>query len=278
MRTLFISTLLPLLGAAGEAQQQISGSASSQTYFLVAAEWANGEETNTLLYNLRPSQGNGLVVEPISQSSTYVILGGFPAMLSATVIGRPWLTGVSPFYVPQFGNPQLTLHGTEMWLGGTPTVAIGGQNATVNGRTADTVLITMPGQPVPGLQPVQVTNNLGTTTLNEGVGVLPMLELREPLNGTDPNRIRYHGSPIEIVVLGIGQGLAPTPVVFPGFGYSLQLDPNTVVLTVAYLTDAEGRVDIPLSPFPSGIFRVQALVFTNNPGYYPGSWTNQLPL
>lgn len=278
MRTLIISTLLPLLGAAGEAQQQISGSASSQSYFLVTAELANGEETNSLLYNLRPSQGNGLVVEPISQSSTYVILGGLPAMLSTPVIGRPWVTGVSPFYVPQFGQPQLILHGTEMWLGGTPTVSIGGQNAPVSGRTADTVLVTMPVQPVPGLQPVQITNNLGTTTLNEGVGVLPMLELREPMNGTDPNRIRYHGSSVDFVILGIGTHLAPAGLVLPGFNYSLQLDPNTVLLTLAYLADAEGRFDVPLPPFPSGWFRVQALVWSSDPGYAPGSWTNELPL
>ena len=278
MRTLFISTLLPLLGAVGAAQQQISGSASSQTYFLVAAEWANGEETNTLLYNLRPSQGNGLVVEPISQSSNYVILGGFAAMLSDPVIGRPWITGVAPFYVPQFGNPQLLLHGTEMWLGGTPTVTIGGQSTSVGARTADTIMVTMPNQPVPGLQPVEITNNLGTTTLNEGVGVLPMLELREPMNGTDPNRIRFHGTSGDLVVLGIGQTLAPTPWVWPGYGYSLQLDPSTVLLTLVYLPDAEGRFDVPLPPFPSGLFHVQALVWTNNPGYAPGSWTNELPL
>ena len=278
MRTLFISTLLPLLGAMSAAQQQISGSASSQTYFLVAADWSNGEETNTLLYNLRPSQGNGLVVEPISQSSTYLILGGFPAMLSAPIIGQPWITGVSPFYVPQFGQPQLVLHGTEMWLGGMPTVTIGGQNATVSGRTADTVMVTAPVQPVPGLQPVQITNNLGTTTLHEGVGVLPMLELREPMNGTDPNRIRFHGSSGDLVVFGIGTNLAPTPWVWPGYGYSLQLDPSSVLLTLVYLPDAEGRFDVPLPPFPSGWFRVQALVWTNNAGYAPGSWTNVLPL
>jgi hypothetical protein len=278
MKKLFISTLLPLLGAVGAAQQQVSGSASSQSYFLVAAEWANGEESDTLLYNLRPSHGNGLVVEPISQSSNYVILGGFPAMLSAPVIGQPWMTSVEPFYVPPFGDPQLILHGTEMWLGGIPIVTIGGQTASVGGRTADTVLVTMPFQPVPGLQPVQLTNGLGTTTLNEGVGVLPMLELREPMNGTDPNRIRFHGSSGDLVVLGIGTTLAPTPWVWPGYGYSLQLDPNNVLLTLVYLPDAEGRFDVPLPPFPSGYFQVQALVWTNNPGYAPGSWTNALPL
>jgi hypothetical protein len=277
MRTLIISTLLPLLGATSAAQQ-LSGSASSQTYFLVAAEWANGEETDTLTYNLRASHGNGLVVEPLSQSSTYLMLGGFPAMLSAPVIGRPWLTGVTPFYVPQVGNPQLILHGTEMWLGGTPTVTIGGQTASVGARTVDTVLVTMPDQPVPGLQSVQVTNGLGTTTLNEGVAVLPMLELREPMNGTDPNRIRFHGTFGDLVVLGVGTNLAPVPVVFPGYGYSLQLDPNSVALTLVYLPDADGRIEVPLPPFPSGFFRVQALVWTNNPGYAPGSWTNELKL
>ncbi|HEX6810465.1 MAG TPA: hypothetical protein VF384_02475 [Planctomycetota bacterium] len=278
MRTLLVSTLLPLLGTVGVAQQQISGSASSQTYFLVASEFASGDEANTLLYNLRPAQGAGLVAEPTSQSATYAMFGGFPAALSASVIGRPWLTGAEPFYVPQLGGSQLILHGTEMWLGGTPTVTIGGQVVNVGSRSADTVVVTKVNQPVPGLQRVEITNNLGTTALEEGIGVLPMLELREPMNGTDPNRIRYHGAPGDLVLLGVGVNLAPIPWVFPGFGYSLQLDPANLFLTLLYVSDAEGKVNIPLPPHPSGFFRVQALVATNDPGFAPGSWTNPLLL
>jgi hypothetical protein len=150
-----------LLGAVGAAQQQVSGSASSQTYFLVAAEWANGEETNTLLYNLRPSQGNGLVVEPISQSSTYVILGGFPAMLSAPVIGQPWINrrfavlraAVRPTAVGPAWHGDVARRHTDRddrWTGRSQSA---GARPTRSWSRA-------PVQPVPGLQPVEINQHL----------------------------------------------------------------------------------------------------------------------
>ena len=107
MRALLIPALVPLLAAFGVAQQQISGSASSQTYFLAATEFGSGGEADTLLYKLQPSQGTGLVVEPQSQSANYVMVGGFPAALTAPVTGRLWMSGVRPFFVPQVGNPLL---------------------------------------------------------------------------------------------------------------------------------------------------------------------------
>jgi hypothetical protein len=278
MHPLHPLTVFSLLAAAAVGQQQISGSAKSQTYFLSAVEFGSGGEADSSTYRIQPSQGSGLVAEPYSQSENYVLTGGFPAALTAPVLGRTWLTSVEPFFVPQFGSPQLTLHGTEMYMGAPPNVWIGGIAAAVGTRTVDRVLVTLPDQPVPGFQQVWLDNDLGPTVLNEGVGVLPMFELREPMNTTDPNRVRYHGTSGDLVILALGVNLTPVPIILAGYGYSLQLDPANIILTNLYLPNQDGQFDIPLPPFPPGYFRVQALVISSNPGYTPGSWTNALAL
>jgi hypothetical protein len=213
---------------------------------------------------------------PQSGSATYVLEGGFPALLDAPVLGRPWLTGVQPFFVPQTGNPTLTLRGTEMYLGPVPTVTIGGQIAPVGGRTADQMLVTLPDQPAPGFQPVVVTNSLGATVLNQGVGVLPLLERREPLNDATPFEIRYQGTQGDFVFLAIGFGVTPTPYELPGYRYSLQLEPSGIILSNFYFVGAaDGRFTIAGPPIPFfDVFTLQALVISEAPGYAPGSWTN----
>ena len=52
------------------------------------------------------------------------------------------------------------------------------QPASTITRTVDNIVMTMPDQPVPGFQRVTFSNNVGTTTIPEGVGVLPMIGLR----------------------------------------------------------------------------------------------------
>lgn len=274
---LYATTLLALSPLA--AQHQGSGSASSTTYFMSAVEFGSGSPADSVLYRLRPSQGSGLVAEPGSASATYVLRGGFTAALSAPILGRPWLTGAEPYWVPPNGSPAVTLHGTEMSQGTLPIVTIGGQPATVGPRTLDRITVTLPPQPVPGFQPIQVTNNLGITRINEGVGVLPMFERREPLNNSDPNYMRFHGTFGDLMFVAVAVASAPVPFVLPGYGYSLQLDPNSFLITDGFfIGSADGTLTFPLPPLPPGIFRVQALVVTTNPGYAPGSWTNQLLL
>jgi hypothetical protein len=273
----FSTLALPLLALAPlTAQQQFSGASSSSNYVISSVELGSGEEADTLLYKVQPSQGAGVVVEPDCASATYVITAGFPAVLDATVTGSPWMTAVRPFFVPQFGNPTVRLHGTEMFLGSTPTVTIGGQPAAVGGRTVDEILVTLPDQPVPGFQPVVVTNGLGSTILTEGVGVLPLLENREPMNTATPIEIRYQGTQNDLMILALGFGTTPTPLTLPGYGYSLQLEPSGLITSTFYFVSSpDGRLEIhgPAIPFV-GLFHVQALVLTDNPGYAPGSWTN----
>jgi hypothetical protein len=272
---------LPLLLLAPlAAQQQFSGASSSQNYFMAAVELGSGEDADSTLYRLRSSQGSGVVVEPDASSATYRMRGGFFGALSAPLTGQPWLTAVRPFFVPQTGSPNLTLHGTEMYLGSTPTVQIGGQPASTGARFVDRMVATLPDQPAPGFQPVLVSNNLGQTVLNEGVGVLPMFYLREPADGYERTELRYQGTPGDMMILALGIGQVQNGYVLPGYRYALQIDPNLILATNFFaVLDPEGTMTLQLPRFaPTNLLRVQSLVLTNNPGYAPGSWTNSQPL
>jgi len=278
MRALPTFAALVLLGAQGTAQHQAGNSASSATYFMAAVELGSGADADTLLYRLQGSQGSGVVVEPDSSSLTYRMRGGFYGALTSPVLGQPWLTGATPFFVKQLGNPNLTLHGTELWLGPTPVMTLGGQLAGTILRTAHQMVVSVPDQPVPGYQPVVFTNTAGTTRLNEGIGVLPMIEKREPLNGTDPNYIRIHALQTDIVLLVLS-GAPSLGIQLFDYRHYLLLDPNQVLFLDAFFVgDPSGKTTIPLPPYPSGLVWVQALAFTLDPGYAPASWTNAVAL
>ena len=278
MRALLTTAALLLLAATGSAQHQSGNAASSSTYFITAIDLGSSEDADTTLFRLRGSQGGGVVTEPDAASPTYRIRGGFYGALTAPVLSQPWLTGSQTFFLKPTGNGQITLRGTELWLGPTPTVTIAGLTAPVVARTVDQMVVTVPDQPVPGFQPVVFSNSAGTSILNEGVGVLPMIEKREPLNGTDPNYIRVHTLANDIVLLVLGQLQGPGIQILD-FRYQLLLDPGFIVFTDAFfVADPDGKTTIPLPPYPSGLISVQALSITADPSYYPGSWTNVVAL
>lgn len=278
MKPLAITAVMLGLVASAGAQHTSGNAASSASYFLSAAEFGSAEDADTLLYRLRGTQGSGVVAEPDAGSTTYRMRGAFLGALTSPVLGSPWLTGVRPFWIKPSGNGNLTVHGTELWLGSPPTVTIGGAPAGVVTRTVDHMVVTPPTLTVPGFQPVQFTNSAGTSVLPEGVGVLPMMEKREPLNGADPNYIRVHALPFDIVLLVLAESTSPGIQVLD-FNYQLLLNPATVVFTNAFfVTDAEGKTTIPIPPFPSGLLFVQSLAITSDPSYYPGMWTNPLAL
>lgn len=278
MRALLPLAALLLLGAAGTAQHQLGTAASSGTYFMAAVDFGSAEDTSTLIYRLQGGQGSGVVTEPDAASATYRMRGGFYGALTAPMLGQPWLTGALPFWITMTQNGTLLAHGTELQLGTPPAITIGGQPATVLARTFDRIHVTVPDQPVPGFQPVAFTNSAGTTILAEGVGVLPMIEKREPLNGVDPNYVRIHTLPNDVVLLVLGEAPGPGIQVLD-FRYELLLNPATVVFTDAFFVgDPEGKTTIPLPPFPTGLLFLQALAITADPSYYPGSWTNPVAL
>lgn len=280
MRALGLLVAALGLAASAAAQQAISGSASSPTYFVAASNFGSGEEADTAFYKLQPSQGAGVVVEPDAASSTYRMRGGFPAALTSPTLGTMLLTGARPFYLKPVDNPTLTLHGTQLWLGNTPTVNVGGATgpAGVILRSVDQIVVNLPPLTVPGLQNVTVTNSTGASVLVEGVGVLPMMEKREPLNGADPNELRIRTLPGDVVLLALGGSTVPGIQVLD-FDYLLLLNPNDVYVTTAFfVTDPEGLTRIPLPPYPSGFLYTQSLVITADPSYTPGSWTNAVAL
>lgn len=269
-----------LLGASGVAQAAGTGSStgasSSATYFISAVEFSSGGEADSLFYKVRSAVGSGVVTEPDASSTTYRIRGGFFGAFTAPMLGTPWITGASPMFVKPSGSQTLTLHGTELWTGTGPIVTVGGAAASVVSRTASQAQVTVPPQPIPGYQPVTFTTSAGQTKLDSGVGVMPMVETREPLNGWDPNFLRFHVSAGDFVILGLATSLFPAGITIADWKYKLLLDPNEIVLTDSYFVgDPEGKLTLTIPPFfASGQVHVQALVLTNDPTYAPASFTN----
>ena len=109
---------------------------------------------------------------------------------------------------------------------------------------------------------------------------MPMVETREPLNGWDPNSLRFHVSQGDFVILGLATSLFPAGIQIADWNYRLLLDPNEIVLTDSYFVgDAEGKLNLNIPAFfASGQVHLQALVLTNDPTYAPASFTNVLSL
>ena len=135
------STVVVLLGAGSLAAQ----SASSKSYFLVGGEQASGGTCQTPKYALTAAVGSG-VVAARSTSSRYTLVGGFTAMLETKTTGRPWLTGVRPRFATMRGAAALTVHGTELNLGPTPAITIGGRPATLLSRQNHALGTKLPAQ------------------------------------------------------------------------------------------------------------------------------------
>lgn len=78
------------------------------------------------------------------------------------------------------------------------------QPASTITRTVDNMVMTMPAQPLPGFQRVTCSNDAGTTTIPEGLGVLAMIERRELCHDVDPNHLLIHTLPNYAVLLVLG--------------------------------------------------------------------------
>jgi hypothetical protein len=280
MRALLLLSALALCGSAAQAQGQQNVAASSASYFMSAQTFGSGDEADTLFYKTRSALGDGLVVEPDSASATYRVRGGFFGAFTAPMLGQPWLTSAVPLFVRPKGNDPVSLRGTELWLGTPPVVTVGGVPAAVGARTVSQLQITVPNQPAPGYQPVVFTNSSGTTRLEQGLGVLPLVELREPLNGFDANLLRFRTLPGDFVILALATSLFPTGISIADWNFKLLLDPNTIVLTDSYFVGSpDGSLALPIPPFfQSGMAHIQGLVLSVDPALSPASFTNVLSL
>ena len=249
-------------------------SASGPTHFLVASEAGTGGDAQSVVHRLTATFSSG-VAAARATSAGFVLLGGFPAAIEATV-GGPWLTGVTPAYGPLFGGTPLTLHGAGLNQGPILQLAIGGQPAVPGPRTNASLQTTLPAQPRPGYQSVLVQDTNGSATLPRGVGILPLIDFPVAHRALVPLDLRYIGAQNDQVVVVLALGTLPFVLPLPPFHHGLELDLSTlVVLSPVPVTRSDGelRLTLPAAAPPVPIF-FQAFSLTQSPGWFPGSFTN----
>ena len=247
--------------------------ASSKTFFLPANEHGAGGQASSTRFRLSGSFDSGAIAQRAA-SRSFVLNGGFVASHDVRVSGRPWLTGVRPLYAPLKGGTTLTLYGTELHLGLTATLKIGAQVAAVTTRTRDQVQATLPLQPEPGWQAVELNAGGVTTTLPRGLGVLPMLDLDRPRRNGRPFEVSYRGKTGDLVVWLVGAARGPK-IVLPGYGHGFELNLAAFhVLTGTIVSDPSGVQRLALPGVNSGPLYFQSLVISRDAGYAPGSFTN----
>jgi hypothetical protein len=265
--------------AATAAAQTAAPAASSPTWFLVAADTGPGGASQSFTHALCGTLAAGAPAAR-ALSTSFVLLGGFPAAVDAPATGQPWLAGVEPAFAPLLGGTALVLHGTELALGPTPAITVGGVVAPVGGRTNATIATVLPPQPQPGWQPVTVQGPFGSTTLPRGVGVLPLLDLPVAHQDDVPVALRYVGAPGDIVVFGVAAGTGPVPLPIAPYHHGLLLDLATVfVLTAEFVVAPDGVFALQLPALaPTSPILFQCLALTLHPGYAPGAFTNVVAL
>jgi hypothetical protein len=276
LRKTMSSLALAGLWLAGDLAAQ---SASSAAFFLATGETAAGGSCQSFVHKLTGTLGCGAPAQR-AVSPAFVLLGGFTAGAEAPVTGRPWLAGVAPRFSPMGGGAALTLHGTELDLGPTPAVTIGGQAAVAGARTRDAIQTVLPPQPAPGYLDVVVANLHGTTTLPRGIGILPLVEKVQPARDFEPFDLLYRGTQGDLIVWCVAASAPALGIRLPGFGHAYELDPfNPIILPVTVATDPLGefRLGVPPVSLAGPIF-VQCLAVSFNPGYAPGSFTNFIRL
>ena len=273
--TLLTGLLALTLAADGAAQ-----ATASKGFFLSATARAAGGSSASTGFSMTASFG-AAAAKPAG-SAGYRLVGGFTAGLDAPVTGRPWLAGALPRITTPRSGALVTLSGTE--LNGTAfSVKIGGQNATVLSRSENEVQVRLPFQPVPGFQPVTVSNGTvsnGTvsSTLPDAIGVLPLVTTDE---APAPNRafdIVFKGSPGDAVSWCYGMNPI-IPLGIPGYLHGLALSPSSYVVMPGFsILDPSGEFRVPVPPlsYPVGTIYAQAFFFTSNAGYAPGAFSNLL--
>ena len=262
------------LGALVSAQ-----AATARAHTLLQHELSDGRRTNSSTYVLDSAVGVGATARRAT-SRSYVLQGGFSSTLDVPGTGKPWLTAVQPRFITLLGKPTVRLKGTELHLGSSPTVRVGGIVTAVVTRTPHELTTTLPVLRQPGWLPVEVQNSLGNTVLPRGIGVLPLLDVDPaPTSGKDFDLV-FRGAKGDIVIwaMGIGQN---TPVVLPGAHFGFALKPTLFFVYPGFaITGNDGVLRIPsqAAPYPVGMIYVQALFVSTHPGYAPGSFSNVIIL
>jgi hypothetical protein len=255
--------------------------ASSPTYLLVGAERAPGGTCATTNFVLDVAIGAGVVPERTA-STSYVLLGGFAAALETVRNGAPWSSGVSPLVGPLLGGTAHALHGADLDVGPSTSVLVGGVSASVTGRAADRVAFTLPAQAAPGWKAVAATTTGGTSTLPNGIGVLPLVETPQPVAVNVPFRVTYRGTQGDVVYLAVANARFPVAIPVAPYHFGLGLHPGALLGVVGPLPvlapDGVLHLDFPGLPLPRPLHVQMLGIPVASPGYGPGSFTNVLDL
>jgi hypothetical protein len=257
----------------------VAQTASSPHYFLTTMETAPGGAAQTSRHQLHAGFGSG-VVPAAAGSTEFQLVGGTPAMLDVYSIGTPWLSGLSEWRGPLGGGVERTLHGTELDLGPSTAVRIGGAPAQVQARSRDQLRLAMPAHATPGRKDIEVVNDGGTMVLPGATGVLPLLDFDTPYAVGEANRLACWGTSGDQVLWLVAAGIAPVPYVLPGYGHALELELGTLLpVRLVTVSHAEGVAFLALPALASSAaVWVQGFVLSPSAGYGPGSFTNVLRL
>lgn len=278
MKTLHVSLALALGLVANQASGQTftdnSGS-SSVNYFSASKSDADGGSAGSTTYRVAAEIGQ---LDPaVRTSSTYRLAGGLGATLGVRTTG-PWVTSA----VPRFHTPRSTnlvwLSGQRLASSGAGTsVTVGGKPAAIVAQSPTDVAIRMPNLPDPGYHEVKISNRLGTTHLERGVGVLPMMFTEGAAASNAPFTLVFKGTKGDSIIWALGFGPGPK-LPLGGFLHGLTLNTSFFrVLPTLGIPDNSGELRLPIPPVPF-VFTIyaQGLFLTANPGYSPGSFSNML--
>ena len=269
-KVLSAAVLVTALCSAALAQ-----GAAGPLWLLSTTEDAAGGRATSSLYTLEASFGAG-VVAGRAAAGTYTLTGGFSANLDAGPDGRPWLMGCDPCFAPPVAGTRVALRGTALDAGTNPVLRVASANARIVTRSPDRVVFESPDVARPGWTRVELATSAGTTSLERGLAILPLVDgQRAAVNGL-PFTLDYRGKQHDFVVWFAATRRAATPLALPPLRHVLELDPASLVtITATFVSRADGQTAL---SFPAGLVlpRVyfQALVLTEARDYYPGSFTN----
>jgi len=275
-KLLLFALVLALGAGASKGQKHTDGSGSgSVTYFSESKTMADGGMSNSSTYALTATIGQRASGD--SGSATYALTGGFAGTLDATS-SEPWLTDANPAYVMPRSNDLVWLSGARLNLS-QPSVVVSGRPATVVASSATDVAIRLPTLPDPGWHSIALSNFAGTTTIERGVGVLPLLYTEGAPASEVAYDIVFRGTKGDVVIWAMGVNPGMKFPIAP-YLYGLTIDASFVrVLPAMFISANNGEVRFSVPAVTTTMaFYLQGLFVTNNPGYAPGSFSNLLKL
>lgn len=272
---LAVASLALVMGSVAAQNVTDNSGSASVSYFSESRTSADGGRSTSASYALQSSIGNH---DPnFSVSPSYQLRGGFTSTIDTTANG-PWVTAATPHYVTPRNSSLVWLRGTQLsFAGPATTVTVSGKPATVVASSSTDVAVRVPPLLAPGWHPVTVKNSLGSSSLERGFGVLPILYTEGAPASEKAFDLIFKGTKGDSVIwaLGFGKG-QPIPIGNFLHGFEMWTAFFRTLPTLPITADSgELRLSIPPVPFQVKVY-VQGLFITKNPAYSPGSFSNRL--